>query len=68
MQITINGEKTEIATEEIPVTGLLKMKDVDSPDMVSVQVNGEIVDRADFDSTIIRENDEVEFLYFMGGG
>lgn len=68
MQITINGEITEIEKEEIPVSGLLEIRNVESPDMVSVQVNGEILDRPDFDSTIIRENDEIEFLYFMGGG
>jgi len=68
MQITINGEKELIPGEEISVSLLLKIKKVESPDMVSVQINGEIIDRASFSSTIIMENDEVEFLYFMGGG
>ena len=68
MQITINGKKTELEKKEISITGLLDIKKVESPDMVSVQANGEIVERPDFDLTIIRENDEVEFLYFMGGG
>ena len=68
MKITINGEKTEIAEEEVNLTRLLAIRHVESPDMVSVQVNGEIVDRADFDSTRMRDSDEVEFLYFMGGG
>lgn len=38
------------------------------PDMVSVQVNGTILKREDFPATPVRENDSVDFLYFMGGG
>jgi sulfur carrier protein len=36
--------------------------------MVSVQLNGEFLKREEFDSTLVREKDEVDFLYFMGGG
>ena len=40
MQITINGENEQIAEEGVTVTRLLEIKNVESPDMVSVQVNG----------------------------
>jgi sulfur carrier protein len=36
--------------------------------MVSVQLNGAIVERNAFSATQVRENDSVDFLYFMGGG
>jgi sulfur carrier protein len=36
--------------------------------MVSVQVNDDFVDRAEWDSLQIKEGDTVDFLYFMGGG
>jgi len=36
--------------------------------MVSIQLNGEFVVRDDYDSTLVKEGDEVDFLYFMGGG
>ena len=38
------------------------------PDMVPVQLNGTIVDRNAFPAMQVRENDSVDFLYFMGGG
>jgi sulfur carrier protein len=38
------------------------------PDMVSVELNGEILERSLFESTLLKEGDRVEFLYFMGGG
>ena len=41
---------------------------MDNPQYVTVTVNDEFVDRAAFDTTALKEADEVEFLYFMGGG
>ena len=67
MQIEINGEATEISGE-ITVTALLAEHNVDQPDMVSVELNGEILNRSDFDNTTVKADDKVEFLYFMGGG
>jgi sulfur carrier protein len=67
MQIEINGEATEISGE-ITVTALLAEHDVEQPDMVSVELNGEILNRSDFDTTTVKAADKVEFLYFMGGG
>ena len=36
--------------------------------MVSVQVNEEFAEREDWETTVIKEGDQVDFLYFMGGG
>jgi sulfur carrier protein len=38
------------------------------PEMVSVELNGQILRRTEFDATILKDDDKVEFLYFMGGG
>ena len=65
--ITVNGEKQEV-TLPITVSGLIKQSNVAQPEMVSVQVNEEFVDREEFDTTTINEGDTVDFLYFMGGG
>ncbi|MCG8342533.1 MAG: sulfur carrier protein ThiS [Chlorobiales bacterium] len=68
MRLTINGEKKEIAPESMTVTELLIHQGVEMPDMVSVQVNGDFIERDAFDSKVVKEGDEVDFLYFMGGG
>ena len=69
MTLTINGKKETLEQNgSFTVVDLLKVKQVDMPDMVSVQLNGEILNREQFGSTRIKDNDEVEFLYFMGGG
>jgi sulfur carrier protein len=68
MDITINGEKQTIEAGQATISDLLKLKNVDMPDMVSVEHNGTILERAAFDTTQVAAGDEVEFLYFMGGG
>lgn len=66
-KLIVNGEAQEL---ELPVSvaELIKINKVVQPDMVSVQVNEEFVDRAEFDSLLLNDGDEVDFLYFMGGG
>ena len=68
MKLQINGEKEQINVDSITITELLKLKEVKMPEMVSVELNGDILDRDAFDTTNLKEDDEVEFLYFMGGG
>ena len=68
MKLQINGEKEQVDSDSITITDLLKLKKVKMPEMVSVELNGDILDRDAFDTTNLKEDDEVEFLYFMGGG
>ena len=67
MKISLNGKEKEIQ-DGISITQLLKEESVKMPEMVSVEHNNEMLDRSQFESTIIKENDQIEFLYFMGGG
>jgi sulfur carrier protein len=68
MVIRVNGESQTIQQESISMAELLVLNKVELPDMVSVQLNGNFVDKADYRSTTLAANDEVDFLYFMGGG
>jgi sulfur carrier protein len=36
--------------------------------MVSIQLNGNFVVREKYTTTQLKEGDEIDFLYFMGGG
>jgi len=66
-KILVNGKEQEIDVT-IFLSDLIRKNNVEQPEMVSVQLNGEFVKREDFESTQINEGDEVDFLYFMGGG
>jgi sulfur carrier protein len=65
--ITANGKAVEIPGE-MPVSRLLTEIKVDMPEYVSVQLNGRMLKRTDFDTSMVGEGAVVEFLYYMGGG
>ncbi len=67
MKIKVNGQAVEIP-DHLSVADLLTHQKVKMPDMVTVQRNAEILDRKNFAATKLAEHDEIEFLYFMGGG
>ncbi len=67
MNLTVNGTQIE-TRDDISVTELLREQKVKMPDMVSVELNGEILERQSFATTALEAGDAVEFLYFMGGG
>ena len=67
MKIKVNGKAKELE-KEISITELLFQYKVEIPDAVSVQLNGKFVKKENFQETFVREKDEVDFLYFMGGG
>lgn len=66
-KITVNGNAQDVQAP-ITVSELIKLNNVLQPEMVSVQVNEEFVDRGDFDTKTLDEGDSIDFLYFMGGG
>ena len=67
MNLTVNGAVT-VTPDGVTVTELLCEQKVKLPDMVSVELNGEILERQSFASTVLEAGDVVEVLYFMGGG
>ena len=67
MNLVVNGKETNI-TDGLTVSQLLVQENVKMPDMVSVELNGQILKRTKFEEIILKDNDKVEFLYFMGGG
>jgi sulfur carrier protein len=68
MKLTVNGKEEKLGKEFISISGLLdELKVVDAL-YVTVELNGTILKRENFDRTIVSDGDVVEFLYFMGGG
>ncbi|MBP5276834.1 MAG: sulfur carrier protein ThiS [Methanomicrobium sp.] len=67
MKITVAGEKKEY-DEGLTVAKLVELENVETPEYVTVSVNEEFVENGDFASHVLNDGDEVEFLYFMGGG
>ena len=67
MKIIVSGEKKEVA-DNLTVAALIEQEKVETPQYVTVSVNEEFIDAGTFADRTLHEGDEVEFLYFMGGG
>ncbi len=67
MNITVAGKKKEVA-DGITVAELIEQEQIENAEYVTVTVNEEFLQREDFTATKLKDGDEVEFLYFMGGG
>lgn len=65
MQLTINGKPEELKGST--VMEILKTKDID-PHMVAVELNTQIVERDQLETTPVKDGDKLEFLFYMGGG
>ena len=67
MNITVAGEKKEVK-DGLTVAQLVVDEKVETPEYVTVTINDEFVESGVFESTVLKDGDSVEFLYFMGGG
>ena len=66
MTITLNGDSHEIA-QPMSVAALLETLDIDAR-RVAVELNLAVVKKAAYDSSLIKDGDEVEIVNFVGGG
>jgi sulfur carrier protein len=65
VQVKINGKPEEV--QGATVLDLLKAKNID-PHMVAVELNNTMLERDHLATTSVKEGDQVEFLFYMGGG
>ena len=66
MTIILNGDKREL-TAPVSVSDLLRQLDIDER-RVAVELNLTVVKKAAYDSSVIKDGDEVEIVNFVGGG
>ena len=66
MLITLNGEPHELPGP-LTVTDLLARLNID-PRRVAIELNLTVLKRSTFESTTLREGDQVEIVNFVGGG
>jgi thiamine biosynthesis protein ThiS len=66
MTITLNGDPHQLQAP-LSVSALLEQLEIDAR-RVAVEVNLAVVKKAAYDSSVIKEGDEVEIVNFVGGG
>lgn len=67
MQIIVAGVKKEVK-DGLTLLELIEQENVETPEYVTVSINEEFVEAANRETTVLHEGDNIEFLYFMGGG
>lgn len=66
IKIFLNGKEEEIP-ENISLLKLLELKKI-RPEVVTVELNEQILEREKYGETILQPEDRLEFVYYMGGG
>jgi sulfur carrier protein len=64
--ITLNGDSYPLSGDT-PLTALLERLKM-RRGRVAVEINREIVPKANYDATVVRAGDQVEIINFVGGG
>lgn len=67
MQIKLNGENIEF-NDGANIKDILMKAKIEMIEYLTLQLNGEFIDGESIATTFVKENDELEYLYFMGGG
>jgi thiamine biosynthesis protein ThiS len=66
MKLQINGEQRDLC-DELTVATLIEHLGM-KPDRVAVELNLEIVPRAQWQATSLKDGDKLEVVHFVGGG
>lgn len=66
IQIYLNGKKESIE-ENFTILELLNTKKI-RPEIVVVELNGEIVERNKYAQISLQNGDKIETVFYMGGG
>ncbi|NQT30309.1 MAG: cysteine synthase A [Candidatus Saganbacteria bacterium] len=66
IKIVINGKKEEL-DDSLLLIDLLKLKEI-KPEVVTVEINDQIVGKGAYQITLVKDGDRLEFVYYMGGG
>ena len=67
MIIMLNNRKEEFSVPTLTVSEMLKIKKF-SFRMRIIKINGVFIPRDKYETTVIREGDDVRMLYLMSGG
>lgn len=66
VSIILNGKKEQVK-DGSSVLELLNAKNI-RPEVVTVEHNDAILEKAKYKETFLKESDKIEFVYYMGGG
>ncbi len=66
MTVIVNGETRQIP-ENTNLVRLLEILELTSA-RVAIELNQNVIRRAEWENTVLQENDRIEIVHFVGGG
>jgi thiamine biosynthesis protein ThiS len=66
MNVVLNGEPRNIP-DGLTILTLLQYLDL-KPERIAIERNLELVRRAEWETTLVQEDDRLEIVHFVGGG
>jgi thiamine biosynthesis protein ThiS len=66
LQIEVNGEPRDVLAS-ITIQELIRHLAL-APERLAIELNQQVVRRADWPQTILKEGDRLEIVHFVGGG
>ncbi|MDQ0971299.1 sulfur carrier protein ThiS [Bacillus sp. EB106-08-02-XG196] len=67
MRVILNGELIQLPEHVVFISDVLKHYEIHNR-VVIVEVNGEIVNKVEHQSTRLSDKDRIEIVHFVGGG
>ena len=67
MKILLNNREIEFEQDELSVNEILESKKL-SFRMRIIKINGVLISKESYDSTMVKEGDNVQVIYLMSGG
>jgi sulfur carrier protein len=65
-KIQLNGKKISIK-QKLSLTSLLKRYKLDKK-KIAIELNGKIISKQLYKKKILKDNDKIEIVHFIGGG
>ena len=66
MKVFINGEQKDFSSA-VSLAELVEQLDLPAA-RIAIEVNREVVRRGDWGSTMLKDEDRIEIVHFVGGG
>ena len=66
MKVHVNGEVRELSGA-LSLAELVTQLDLPAA-RIAIELNREVVRRSDWDSTMLKDDDRIEIVHFVGGG
>jgi len=66
MRVFVNGDEKEFGVG-ISLAELITQLDLPAP-RIAIELNREVVRRSDWSSTMLKDDDRIEIVHFVGGG